>query len=69
MRSVFDWLYARSTERDLLVAALKVLVQQAGGAVVLSLDDLEATETLTFDARRNDAPEGVRILVTSPTDA
>lgn len=63
MRSVFDWLYERSDERALLVAALKVLVQQTGGAAVISLDDLEASHALTFNAVRNDAPEGVRIVV------
>lgn len=58
-----DWLYERSDSKVLLVAALKVLVQQLGGSVVIRMEDLEESADLDTDIVKNHDPEGMRIVV------
>lgn len=67
---MWNWLWRRSSEKDLMIAALAALaalVRQLGGSVVLTMDELESSSEFRTEVVRNDNPEGMRIFVVPPS--
>lgn len=68
---MFDWVWSfvfrRCHERKLLVATLGALVQELGGSVVITLDQLNAigADLTLVTIESNDDPEGIRIILRS----
>lgn len=63
MQWLWNRIYERSDNKELLVATLGALVQELGGSAVITLDQLNAVDVEHVEIARSDAPEGIRIFV------
>jgi hypothetical protein len=57
-----SWLYLKSDESILMVAALRVLVERHGGVATISLEELDKSKDLHTEVIKDPLTDGIRII-------